>query len=470
MNAKTSRAPQLLPHDLAIERAVLGSLLADNRALALMPSVYDASFYQPLHAKVFTLAQRMIDGGAVADGVVLRHHFERHSDLEIFEGDLCKSFPDYVADLADHAVDRNTLKSYVTALNDLATRRAMATIAEDLLSAAMEAPNERNPEIDIEETEARLYRLKRQGIGTKEFVSAHDAVNAAIDDIEAAHVRGTGLAGMSTGIAALDEAMGGLVDSNLIVLGGRPSMGKTALAQTIGYNVATSDEPVPVGFISLEMSSPEIGTRIIAEETGIPGWALRKGDLRSEEQWRALNDVRLRTAAVPFFIDESSNLDIGQIMNRARRMTSQFGLGLLIVDYIGLVKGSKHNRGNRVQEVAEITGSLKSLAKELGLPIIALTQLNRDVEKRDNRRPIPSDIRDSGAVEQDADTILFVHREEFYLARERPDEANQAAMIAWEDKMRSAAGKAEVILSKNRHGPPGTIVELTFDPDLIRFS
>ena len=327
---------------------------------------------------------------------------------------------------------------------------------------------------------SRLYDLAEARKYGQGFLGFGSALTTAIEMAGAAYQRAGHLSGLSTGLTDLDNKLGGLQSSDLIILAGRPSMGKTALATNIAYNIAKSyrAEQQPdgtmkaadggiVGFFSLEMSAEQLATRILSEQAEIGSEKIRRGMI-NEDEFRKLVEVSRVMSESPLYIDQTGGISIAQLAARARKLKRQKGLGVLIVDYLQLLTGSSRRESNRVQEITEITTGLKALAKELAVPIIALSQLSRQVEQREDKRPQLSDLRESGSIEQDADVVMFVYREEYYVERLKPSEGT-AEFSEWQQKMMSVSGKAEVIIGKQRHGPVGT-VELSFESHLTRFS
>ncbi|RUW95036.1 replicative DNA helicase, partial [Mesorhizobium sp. M8A.F.Ca.ET.023.01.1.1] len=364
---------------------------------------------------------------------------------------------------------------------DLATRRALITVGEDMVNIAYDAPVDMSPSEQIEDAERRLFELAETGRYDGGFESFTDADKTAVDMANAAYMRDGGLSGLATGMRDLDRRMGGLQPSDLIVLAGRPGMGKTSLATNIAFNVAEAYVPAQqadgsfkaanggvVGFFSLEMSSEQLATRIISEQTEISSSKIRRGEI-SEMDFEKLVACSQTMQKIPLFIDQTGGISIAQLSARARRLKRQRGLDLIVIDYIQLMQGSSAKSSqNRVQEITEITTGLKALAKELTVPIIALSQLSRQVESRDDKRPQLSDLRESGSIEQDADVVIFVYREEYYLKNREPKLGTEE-YVKWENEMNEMRGKAEVIVAKQRHGPTGTVT-LAFHGEFTRFS
>ncbi|MBN9081746.1 MAG: replicative DNA helicase [Rhizobiales bacterium 62-17] len=461
------------PHNVEAEQALLGAILVNNDAFDRVSDFLRAEhFSEELHRRVFEVSAQLIRAGKLASPVTLKTFLGDH-DL----GGL--TVPQYLARLAAEATTIINAEDYGRTIYDLAIRRNLINIGEDIVNVAYDSPVDASPRTQIEEAERRLYEIAEQGRYDGGFQKFSDALTQAIDVAAKAYERDGKLSGISTGLIDLDQKMGGLQSSDLIVLAGRPAMGKTSLATNIAFNVAKAYEydvkpdgsHVPrnggiVGFFSLEMSSEQLATRIIAEQSGVASYKIRRGDIQDHEFHR-ISEAAREMQTVPFYIDQTGGISIAQLTARARRLKRQKGLDLLIVDYLQLLSGSKSSSSNRVQELTEITTGLKALAKELAVPIIALSQLSRQVENRDDKRPQLSDLRESGSIEQDADVVIFVYREEYYLKNREP-RAGTEEHINWMAEMERAHGKAEVIIGKQRHGPTGT-VELSFEAELTRF-
>jgi replicative DNA helicase len=385
----------------------------------------------------------------------------------------------YLARLAAEATTIINAQDYGRTIYELSLRRDLIRIGEDMVNVAFDAPVDFAPRNQIEDAERRLYELAESGRYEGGFQRFSQALAVAVDMAAKAFQRDGKLSGIATGLRDLDTKMGGLQPSDLIVLAGRPGMGKTALATNIAYNIAKAHRAELqadgtqktvnggiVGFFSCEMSAEQLATRIIAERTGIPSSHIRRGGI-TEGDFEKIRDYSIELQSLPFYVDETGGLSIAQLTARARRLKRQRGLDLIVVDYIQLLSGSSKRSDNRVQEVTEITTSLKALAKELNVPVIALSQLSRQVESRDDKRPQLSDLRESGSIEQDADVVMFVYREEYYLANKEP-RPGTPEHVKWTTEMELAHGKAEVIIGKQRHGPTGT-VDLQFEGSVTRF-
>jgi replicative DNA helicase len=463
------------PHNIEAEQALLGAILVNNEALDRVSSFLKIEhFYEPIHAQVFEIAGKLIQAGKQATPITLRTFFENAEPI-----DQNLTVPQYLGRLAVAATSIINARDYGQTIYDLAIRRQLITIGEDMVNTAYDSPVDFPPETQIEECENRLYQLAESGKYGQGFLGFGHALTQAIDMANAAYQRDGHLSGTSTGLSDLDNRMGGLQNSDLIVLAGRPSMGKTALVTNIAYNIAKAyrEEKQPdgtmkvlsggkVGFFSLEMSAEQLATRILSEQAEIASEKIRRGMI-TEEEFRRLVKVSQEMSAAPLFIDQTGGITIAQLCARARKLKRQHGLNLIVVDYLQLLSGSGRGDANRVQEITEITTGLKALAKELTVPIIALSQLSRQVEQREDKRPQLSDLRESGSIEQDADVVMFVFREEYYVERTKPSEGDPK-FLEWQQKMMSVSGKAEVIIGKQRHGPVGT-VQLSFESQFTRF-
>jgi len=465
------------PHNIEAEQALLGAILVNNEAFYRVSDFLNPEhFFEPIHQNIYQLARDLIRAGKIATPVTLKTFLDAGVDI----GGLTVS--QYLARLAAEATTIINAEDYGRTIYDLAIRRALIIVGEDMVNVAFEAPVDHSPSAQIEDAERRLYELAESGRYDGGFQRFAQALTTAVDMAARAYQRDGKLSGIATGLDDLDRMMGGMQPSDLVILAGRPGMGKTALATNIGYNVAKAwqGEVRPdghtlttnggvVGFFSLEMSAEQLATRIIAEQTSIPSNQIRRGGI-SEADFERIKDYSVELQHLPFFVDETGGLSVAQLAARARRLKRQRGLDLLVIDYLQLLQGStRRSADNRVQEITEITTKLKALAKELNVPILALSQLSRQVESREDKRPQLSDLRESGSIEQDADVVLFVFREEYYHQMRKPLETNRDKFAEWLAEGEKVHGKAEVIIGKQRHGPTGT-VELQFDGAVTRFS
>jgi replicative DNA helicase len=463
------------PHNIEAEQALLGAILVNNEALYRVTDFLEPQhFFEPIHRQIYDISRSLIRTGKLASPVTLKTFLP--ADLDIAGLALAQ----YLARLAAEATTIINAVDYGRTVYDLAIRRELIQIGEDMVNVAFDAPVDFAPRDQIEDAERRLYDLAETGRYGGGFQKFETALATAIDMAAAAYQREGKLSGLATGLKDLDTKMGGLQKSDLIILAGRPGMGKTALATNVAYNVArawrgevradghieTANGGI-VGFFSLEMSAEQLATRIIAEQTGIPSSTIRRGGIQ-ELDFEKIRDVAIELQHLHLFIDETGGLTVAQLAARARRLKRQKGLDLLVIDYIQLLQGSTRRAlEGRVQEVTEITTSLKALAKELNVPVLALSQLSRQVENRDDKRPQLSDLRESGSIEQDADVVLFVFRDEYYLSNKEPRPGTDEH-TKWQLDMAQVHGKAEVIIGKQRHGPTGT-VNLQFDASVTRF-
>ena len=465
-------AAQAMPHSIEAEQQLLGALLTNNDVYDRVASIIQPHhFYDPVHQRIYETAVARIAKGNLASPVTLKAFLDDDEGLKELGG------PAYLAKLAGAAISAFAVRDYAQMIHDMAIRRELIGLGQDIVGKATRAEVESEPRDQIIEAEQKLYKLIEQGQSDSGFQSFLKAVTDAVNVANAAYQREGGLAGVSTGLIDMDKKLGGLHKSDLLILAGRPSMGKTSLATNVAYNVAkaykrgtlpdgtegTVDGGV-VGFYSLEMSAEQLAGRILAEASEISSHKIRQGDME-ESEFRRFVDAAKELESCPLFIDDTPALPIAQLAARARRLKRIHGLDLLIVDYLQLVRGTSDNR---VQEIGEISMGLKAIAKELNIPVMALSQLSRQVESRDDKRPQLSDLRESGSIEQDADVVMFVFREEYYVEREKPSDERLDEMAAWQDRMSRLHGKAEVIIGKQRHGPIGT-VELSFESQFTRF-
>lgn len=462
------------PSNIEAEQALLGAILVNNDAYYRVSDFLEAEhFIEDLHRRIYEVATSLIKAGKVATPITMKT-FLGDQDL----GGVTVS--QYLARLAAEATTVINAEDYGRTIYDLAIRRSLINIGEDLVNVAFDAPVESSPRDQIEEAERRLYSIAETGRTDGGFQRFSDALTAAIDMAAAAYKREGALSGVSTGLIDLDKSLGGLQPSDLVILAGRPAMGKTSLVTNIAFNIAKAYRAEKqqdgtmktvnggiVGFFSLEMSAEQLATRIIAEQSGVPSYKIRRGDMREDDFYKITEAAR-EMQSIPFYIDQTGGISIAQLTARARRLKRQRGLDVLIVDYLQLLSGSSKKGENRVQELTEITTGLKALAKELSVPLIALSQLSRQVESRDDKRPQLSDLRESGSIEQDADVVMFVYREEYYLKNKEPKPGTEE-YFKWQTEMDQVHGKAEVIIGKQRHGPTGT-VQLAFQADITRFT
>ncbi|MCC5959679.1 MAG: replicative DNA helicase [Rhodobacteraceae bacterium] len=465
--------PDTMPHNIEAEQQLLGAILVNNDVYDRISTlVKPAHFFDPVHQRIFEIAAARILKNALASPVTIKAFMEDDEGLKELGG------PAYLARLAAAAISAYAARDYAQMIYELAVRRDLIRLGQDISARASQMDVASEPKEQIIEAEQRLYKLAEQGVAERGFQSFLKAVTEAVNIANAAYQRDGGLAGISTGLIDLDKKLGGLHPSDLIILAGRPSMGKTSLATNIAFNIAKaykrgqkpdgSEGAVQggvVGFYSLEMSAEQLAARILSEASEVPSEQIRRGDM-TEEEFRRFVEAAKSLEACPLYIDDTPALPIAQVAARARRLKRTHGLDVLMVDYLQLLRGT--SKESRVQEVSEITQGLKAIAKELNIPVIALSQLSRQVESREDKRPQLSDLRESGSIEQDADVVMFVYRDEYYREREKPSDHDLEAMAKWQEIMETVHGKAEVVIGKQRHGPIGT-VELSFEGRFTRF-
>jgi replicative DNA helicase len=464
------------PHNLEAEQALLGALLFDNAAYERLSDQLSAThFYEPFHARLFAIIEEHIRKGQLAEPIMLLERFKRDPAFEELGGIR------YLADLVDRAPPAANAAEYARVIYDLALRRELIRIGGDIANNANHGDPAQTARDQIESAEQQLYALAETGSSSTGFKPFADALRGAVEMAAEAFSRDGGLAGVSTGLADLDQKLGGLHPSDLVILAARPSMGKSSLATNIAFDVAKNYawEPQPdgarktvnggvVAFFSLEMSAEQLAMRLLAEVSGVPSDRLRKGEIDASEFGR-VRDAAIEIQSAPLYMDDTGGLSLPKLTARARRLKRQVGLDLIVIDYLQLITtGNPGGNDNRVQEVSMITQGLKALAKELSVPVIALSQLSRQVESREDKRPQLSDLRESGSIEQDADVVMFIFRESYYKSRAEPREGT-AEHLAWQEDMDRIRNVAEVIIGKQRHGPIGT-VKLHFNEDLTKFS
>jgi len=461
-----------MPQNLEAEQSLLGSILFDNKILEDLPTNFNSQyFFDPLHAKIYDACISLTDVSRLADPLTLKNYLNDNNlnkDIDIEK---------YLLDLREGVLSLSKAKFYAEEIKNCYIRRSLIRIADDLIDKSINPKIEVTPDQEISETEEKLYNLAEKDKINSGPIDFKSVLTSATNQINEAFTRKGKLSGVDTGFSGLNRQLGGLNKSDLIVLAGRPAMGKTALATNIGFNAAKSNTSGndSILIFSLEMSAEQLAQRILAEQTTIDSHKLRNGDI-NEKEFAKLVATQNDIYNLPFFIDDTPAISVGQIASRARRLKRTSGLGLIIIDYIQLIQGSKASEAQgRVQEVSNITRGLKTIAKELNVPILALSQLSRAVEQREDKRPILADLRESGSIEQDADVVMFVYREEYYLDKSEPtqkENENQESFnerfTKWQDRRNSAEGKAEIIISKQRHGPTG-IIQVQFEAKYTRF-
>jgi replicative DNA helicase len=464
---------RVAPQNLEAEQGLLGAILFDNETFnRLGDRLKPHHFYDPVHGRIFEVCSLLISAGRLADGVTLREHFARDGALQEIGGAA------YLLTLLENAARMPVhAQEYAQIIYDLSLRRDLISIGEEIAETAKNPPEGDEAEKLIETAETRLFTLAETGAADRGLNPFSTALATSIEMAAAAYENKSDVSGVSSGFVDLDRILGGLHPSDLIILAGRPSMGKSALAVNIAYRVArqimrapapeqAKKKPGVVAFFALEMSAEQVATRLLSDHAGIESERIRRGKIQKHE-YEKLKDASAELQALPLHIDETGAISIAQLMARARRLHRMAGLDLVVVDYLQLVTSAKARPEGRVQEVSEITQGLKALAKELKVPVIALAQLSRQVETRDDKRPQLADLRESGSIEQDADVVLFVYREAYYLERVEPKEGSPEH-LAWQSELDQVRNQAEVIIGKQRHGPIGK-VKLFYDGRYTRF-
>jgi replicative DNA helicase len=462
-----------VPYDVDVEQALLGAILVDNQAIERVSPVIRAEhFYDPLHQRIFETMSTAFERGSYA-----LTPLTLHAAMKADPGLMEVGGHAYLAGLAQATPAMPNVRDFARIIHDLAVRRALIHIGEDIVNQAYEAPHEKPPQTQIEDAEKALYRVSetsKYGDGPIDFA---ESLRRAVEIAERAQARGGRISGVATGFSDIDSLLGGLQPSDLLILAGRPGMGKTALSLNIAFNSARAyvqdtlaGEEVPRGspvlFFSLEMAAQQLSARILAEQTEIEMWKIRNGKF-SESEWEKFVLTMQELSTLPLYVDDSGGISIAQIAARARRMKREKNIGVVVIDYLQLVEPT-HRQDNRVQEVTEVTKGLKALAKELNIPVLATAQLSRAVDARDDKRPVLSDLRESGSIEQDADVVMFVFREEYYLKTREP-EPGSPEHVKWLTKLEQVHRRAEVLVEKHRHGATNRI-ELFFDDRFTRFS
>ncbi|WP_127110489.1 replicative DNA helicase [Pararhodobacter zhoushanensis] len=473
-NAAPAAEPlDVLPHNVEAEQQLIGAILTNNEIFDRVSSIVKAEhFFEPVHKRIFEITAARIQKNALASPVTIKAFMDDDAGLKELGGAA------YLARIAGAAIASYAARDYAQMIYDLAVRRDLIQLGRDIAAKAATVDISSEPKEQIIEAEQALYKMGEQGVAERGFQSFLRAATEAVNVANAAYQRDGGLSGISTGLDDLDKKLGGLHPSDLLILAGRPSMGKTSLATNIAYNIAKvykrgirpdgtegAINGGAVGFFSLEMSADQLATRILSEAAEVPSEQIRRGTL-SQDELRRFIEAAKTLENCPLYIDDTPALPISQVAARARRLKRTHGLDVLVIDYLQLLRGS--SKESRVQEVSEITQGLKAIAKELMIPVIALSQLSRAVESREDKRPQLSDLRESGSIEQDADSVMFVFREEYYAEREKPSDDKLDEMAKWQERMERLHGRAEVIIGKQRHGPIGT-VNLSFDGQFTRF-
>jgi len=476
-------APQP-PANTEAEQALLGAILINNAAYSRVSEFLAAAhFANAVHGRIYEAIGKLLERGQIANPITLKNLFDQDGALAEIGG------AQYLARLAEAAVTIINAEHYGRTIHDLHLRRELITIGQDVVTDAFRHDLDDLAVEQIERAEAKLFELATVGQAEGGFQPFNAALSSAITMAQAAFKRDGKTVGVATGFRDLDKMLGGLHSSDLVILAGRPSMGKTSLATNIAFHAAqayrsvrgpdgrlTVEDGAVVGFFSLEMSAEELATRILGEESGTSSDRIRRGEVRREDFDKFVMASQ-RLAGVPLYIDDTPALSIAALRTRARRLKRQQGLGLIIIDHIQLLRPAAQSRSfeNRVQELSEITRGLKAIAKELDVPVLALSQLSRAVEQREDKRPMLADLRESGSIEQDADVVMFIFREQYYLDRGEPTRRPEESDEKWNDRyerfrerVQAADGVADIIIAKQRHGPIGTI-KLHFEAETTKF-
>ena len=455
INTAINSTTEKHPSNIEAEQALLGSILVNNDIIDEISSIIDAAtFYDPAHVKIYEVIESLNNKGMIANPITLKNFFEKDNMLSEVGG------TEYLVKLTRFSGSAKQATDYAKIIHEMYLRRELVLISDRLSSDTINANDrEQNAEKIIEETEKSLFDLAERGSFSQSFVKFNKALDQTIEMATLAMQNDQGIIGIPTGLKDLDEKLGGLHKSDLVILAGRPSMGKTALATNIAYNasqhIVKRQEKSSVAFFSLEMSSEQLSTRILSEQAKIRSDDIRRGKVTEDEINRYIETSR-NIYNLPLYIDETPAITIATLSNRARRIKRLNGLSLVVVDYIQLMRSNLNKNEGRVQEISEITQGLKALAKELSVPVLALSQLSRAVEQRDDKQPQLADLRESGSIEQDADVVMFVYREAYYLERKQP-KLGSIEHAEWQSKMNDVNGLADIILGKQRHGPTGTI-------------
>ena len=451
-----------LPNNIEAEQAVIGSILVANEIFDEISIIISSkNFYDPMHQKIYEAIESLIYKGMLANPITLKNYFENEKD------DL--NVPEYLVKITKFSTSVRQAIEYSKIIYDMFVRRELIKISEQTIDSAKLNDIDLNGQTIIENSERLLFDLAEKGSFSSSLIKFDEAMKQTIDMASAAYKNEDGIVGVPTGLRDLDDRLGGLHKSDLIIIAGRPGMGKTALATNIAFNAAQklqdSGRKSCIAFFSLEMSSEQLSTRILAEQSRIKSNDIRRGRI-SDEQFDKFLETSKNISELPLFIDETPAINIAALSNRARRIKRLYGLDLVVIDYIQLMRATNFNNG-RVQEISEITQGLKALAKELAVPVLALSQLSRAVEQRDDKKPQLSDLRESGSIEQDADVVMFVFREAYYLQGKEPRPAT-VEHAEWQAKMNEVSHLAELIIQKQRHGPTGNVM-LEFEAMFTKF-
>jgi len=457
--------PTELPNNIEAEQSVIGSILVSNDIFDdISPIINYTKFYDPIHQKIFLAIENLISKGMLANPITLKNYFENDKNLIELEGH------EYLVKITKFSTSLRQAIEYAKIIYDMHVRRELIKISETTIDNASNKNIDLPGEKIIEDSEKLLFDLAERGSFSKSFIKFDAALNQTIEMASKAFKSTEGIVGVPTGLTDLDDRLGGLHNQDLVIIGGRPSMGKTALATNIAFHAAKNIQDKglksSVAFFSLEMSSEQLSTRILSEQSRIKSNDIRRGKI-SEEQFDKFIETSKNISELPLYIDETPAISIAAISNRARRIKRLFGCELVVVDYIQLMRATNIRSEGRVQEISEITQGLKALAKELNLPVLAVSQLSRAVEQRDDKKPQLSDLRESGSIEQDADVVMFVYREAYYLERKEPRPAT-VEHAEWQNKMNEISILAEIMIGKQRHGPTGNI-KVEFESMFTKF-
>ena len=457
--------PKELPNNIEAEQSVIGSILVSNDIFDdVSPIINYTTFYDPIHQKIFLAIENLISKGMLANPITLKNYFENDKNLIELEGH------EYLVKITKFSTSLRQAIEYAKIIYDMHVRRELIKISEATIDNASNKNIDLPGEKIIEDSEKLLFDLAERGSFSKSFVKFDIALNQTIEMASRAFKSTEGIVGVPTGLTDLDDRLGGLHNQDLVIIGGRPSMGKTALATNIAFHAAKNIQDKglksSVAFFSLEMSSEQLSTRILSEQSRIKSNDIRRGKI-SEEQFDKFIETSKNISELPLYIDETPAISIAAISNRARRIKRLFGCELVVVDYIQLMKATNIRNEGRVQEISEITQGLKAIAKELNVPVLAVSQLSRAVEQRDDKKPQLSDLRESGSIEQDADVVMFVYREAYYLERKEPRPAT-VEHAEWQVNMNEISNLAEIMISKQRHGPTGNI-KVEFESMFTKF-
>ena len=452
-----------LPHNIEAEQSIIGSILISNEIFDDINTIVNSkNFYDPMHQKIFNAIEKLIYAGTLANPITLKNFFENENDKI--------NIPEYLVKITRFSTSNRQAIEYSKIIYDLFVKRELIKISENIIEDSKNGSIDHDGKQIIESFEKKLFDLAEKGSFSSSIVKFDEALKMTIEMASSAYKNEEGIVGVPTGLRDLDDRLGGLHKSDLIIIAGRPSMGKTALATNIAFNAAKKiqddEKKSSVAFFSLEMSSEQLSTRILAEQSRIKSNDIRRGRI-SEEQFDKFIEASKNISELPLYIDETPAISIAALSNRARRIKRIYGLDMVVVDYIQLMTASNSRKDGRVQEISEITQGLKALAKELSVPVLALSQLSRAVEQRDNNKPQLADLRESGSIEQDADVVMFVYREAYYLERKEP-RPGTIEYAEWQAKMGEVSNMAEIIVGKQRHGPTGNVF-LEFEAMFTKF-